>query len=76
MTTKTFKWNQPSGKVWTIETSVEGKYIKTIDENGTIIQEQKNLSEGAIEFMIENFISIVTQGENKISKHEYNSMYA
>ena len=74
MSSKIFKWNQPSGKVWTIETNIEGKYIKTTDENGNVIQEQTNLSEGTINFMTENLISVLTT--QKMPKIEYNPMYA
>lgn len=78
MSSKIFKWNQPSGKVWTIETNTEEKYIITTDENGKEIQSQENMSEGAINFMIDNFISVVATEENKKPNpnHEYNSMYA
>ncbi len=75
MVSKTFKWSQPSGKEWTIETNTDKGYIKTTDENGVVIQEQYDLTEDAINFMIENFISIIT-GEEKKKKDEYNPMYA
>jgi len=75
MNSKIFKWNQPSGKVWKIEANIKEKYIRTTDENGNIIQEQIDLSEGAINFMIENFISILATEEKKL-KIEYNPMYA
>lgn len=78
MTTKIFKWQQPSGKVWTIETNTEEKYIKTIDETGKEIHKDEKASEGLIQFMIDNFISIVAVEEKpKLNTlHAYDSMYA
>jgi hypothetical protein len=75
--TKTFKWNQASGKVWTVETNTEEKYIKTIDDKGKVILEQRDLSAGAIKLMEEHFLAIVATQENKPKpKVEYNPMYA
>ena len=78
MTTKKFKWTQPNDRVWTIETNTEEKYIKTFDENGNEVLHQKDLSRGAIEFMIANFISVVAVEEKPKSNmlHAYDSMYA
>lgn len=79
MTTKIFKWQQPSGKVWTIETNTDEKYIRAIDENGKEIKKDTNVTIGQIQFMIENFISIVAVEENLTKPnplHTYNSMYA
>jgi hypothetical protein len=73
MSSKTFKWNQPSGKVWIVETNIEEKYIKTTDENGNIISDKRDLSEGAIKLVEENFLTVVTSED---IKSEYNPMYA
>ena len=76
MSTKRFRWNQPNDRVWIIETNTDKKYIKTIDEKGNIIVDQEDVSEGAIQFMIENFISVIAIEEKKNPIHEYDSMYA
>lgn len=83
MNSQIFKWEQSSGKTWIIEANFEEKYIKTTDEKGNVIQEETNMPEDLINFMIETFIKPIisipiptSEAKNPNLLHNYDSMYA
>lgn len=51
MTSKKFLWNQPNGKVWTVETNTEKGYVKMYDESGKVTLNETNLSPSSIKLV-------------------------
>jgi len=71
----TWKWIQPSGKVFKVVSNCKKGTIHVFDENDKLVMVKKNLSEDAIKLVEKSFLDIVAKNENK-KFIEQNPMYA
>ncbi len=70
----TWKWTQPSGKIFKVVSDYKKGTIHVYDEDDNLVMVKKNLSEDAIRLVEKNFLDIVA---NNIEKRTYdtNPMY-
>lgn len=81
-TVKHWKWQQPSGALWLVETDPEKGIITMRDQNEKVLLEWKNLKPVSVLLIEESFLSVVAVPVKKTSKSkpqtaiaDYNPMY-
>jgi hypothetical protein len=64
-TTKSWKWRQPSGKILTVESSLEKRTIEVKDGENVIFKKE-DISPMVMELISSSFMDIVTAEESPV----------